>query len=218
MTWNDTISRIEIRLYNNASTSTNVTFLELKQNMDEVPTMVLTFDDGYTNVFTNAFPIMQQYGVVGTVYMNMGLIGQDGYLTLDQLHQLYDAGWTIADHTPLHTNLSSLPTVAAVVAIIQQGTDWLLANGFTRGAYDFALPWGYYNDMVLEALKECGIQTDRIVMVRTEANPPDDSLQITCFGLSGNGYPNGTSFYTTICDCRGLCLLDYRSVNLQLFI
>ena len=74
--------------------------------MDGVPTMVLTFDDGYTSVFTTAFPIMQQYGMVGTVYMNMGYVGDDGYLTLDQLHQLYDAGWTIGDHTPVHTNLS----------------------------------------------------------------------------------------------------------------
>ena len=197
MTWNDTISRIEIRLFNSAGTSTNVTFLELKQNMDGIPTMVLTFDDGYTSVFTTAFPIMQKYGIVGTVYMNMGYVGDDGYLTLDQLHQLYDAGWTIADHTPVHTDLSSLPTVADVVAIIQQGTDWLLANGFTRGAYDFALPFGYYNNNVLEALKECGIQTDRIVMIRTEANPPDDLYQITCFGSDGAGYPNGTSYTTT---------------------
>ena len=203
MTWNDTISQVEIRLYNSAGTSTNVTFLELKQNMDGVPTMCLDFDDGYTSVFTTAFPIMQKYGMVGTVYMNMGLIGQTGYLTLDQLHQLYNAGWTIADHTPLHTDLSSLPTVAAVVAIIQQGTDWLLANGFTRGAYDFALPWGYYNDMVLEALKECGIQTDRIVMMRTEANPPDDLLQITCFGSDGAGYPNATDGYTTTAIAEG---------------
>ncbi|MGB9201609.1 Ig-like domain-containing protein, partial [Methanobacterium sp.] len=197
MTWNDTISQVEIRLYNSPGTSTNVTFLELKQNMDGVPTMVLTFDDGYTSVFTTAFPIMQQYGMVGTVYMNMGYVGDDGYLTLDQLHQLYDAGWTIGDHTPVHTDLSSLPTVAAIVAIIQQGTDWLLDNGFIRGAYDFALPFGYYNNMVLEALQECGIQTDRIVMIRTEANPPDDLLQITCFGSDGNDYPDGPEYTTT---------------------
>ena len=83
------------------------------------------------------------------------------------------------------------------MAIIQQGTDWLLDNGFIRGAYDFALPFGYYNNMVLEALQECGIQTDRIVMIRTEANPPDDLLQITCFGFEGSGYPDGPEYTTT---------------------
>ena len=56
----------------------NVTFLELKQNIDGVPRMVLSFDDGYTSVFTTAFPIMQQYGMKGTVYLNTAYVGDDG--------------------------------------------------------------------------------------------------------------------------------------------
>ena len=130
--------------------------------------MVLTFDDGYTSVFTTAFPIMQQYGIKGTIYLNSAYVGDAGRLTLAQLHQLYDAGWTIANHTPDHTDLISLTSIAAIKDVIQQGIDWLLANGFTRGAYDFALPFGSYNDMVLEALKECGVQTDSTVYVRND--------------------------------------------------
>ena len=99
-------------------------------------------------------------------------------------------------HTSTH-NLSSLPSVAAIVAIIQQGKDWFLANGFTRGAYDFALPFGSYNNMVLEALKECGVQTDRTVMLRITSY----TLRIISFKLSskdpnGEGYPDGPNYTT----------------------
>ena len=197
MTWNDTITGLQFRLYYEPESSMNVTFLELKKNIDGVPRMVLSFDDGYTSVFTTAFPIMHQYGIKGTVYLNSAYVGDPGRLTLDQLHQLYDAGWTIANHTPEHTDLTTLTSVAAIKAVIQQGIDWLLANGFTRGAYDFALPFGSYNNMVLEALKECGIQTDRTVMLRMTGIPTDDLLQISQEGPNGDGYPNGEN-YTTL--------------------
>ena len=197
MTWNDTITGLQFRLYYESGSSMNVTFLELKKNIDGVPRMVLSFDDGYTSVFTTAFPIMQQYGIKGTVYLNSAYVGDPGRLTLDQLHQLYDAGWTIANHTPEHTDLTTLTSVAAIKAVIQQGIDWLLANGFTRGAYDFALPFGSYNNMVLEALKECGVQTDRTVMLRMTSIPTDNFLEISQEGPNGEGYPDGPN-YTTL--------------------
>jgi len=197
MTWNDTITGVQLRLFYNPGVSANVTFLELKKNVPGVPKMVLTFDDGYTSVFNTAFPIMQKYGIKGTIYLNEGFVGLPGYLTLAQLHTLYNAGWTIANHTPVHTDLTSLTSVAAIKATIQGGINWLIANGFTRGAYDLALPWGWYNDMVLEAMKECNIQTARTVMLRNTATPPDSLLQLTQEGPEGMNYPDGPN-YTTL--------------------
>ena len=75
VTWNDTITGLQFRLYYESGSSMNVTFLELKKNIDGVPRMVLSFDDGYTSVFTTAFPIMQQYGIKGTVYLNSAYVG-----------------------------------------------------------------------------------------------------------------------------------------------
>ncbi len=94
-------------------------------------------------------------------------------------------------------NLTTLTSVSDIKAVIQQGINWLLANGFTRGAYDFALPFGAYNDMVLEAMKECGVQTDRTVLLRMTSLPTDNFLQISQEGPNGEGYPNGPN-YTTL--------------------
>ena len=198
MTWNDAVTQLQIRLYYKTGYAANVTFLELKKNVDGTPRMVITFDDGYTSVYTIAFPIMQQYGIKGTVYLNTGLVGTPTRLTLAQLHELYDAGWTIANHTPLHTDLTKLTSVNDIKAVVQQGIDWLLVNGFTRGAYDFAAPFGYYNEMTLEALKQLGVRTNRGIMQRMTAIPADDLLQITQDGISGSGYPNGENYTTLI--------------------
>ena len=197
MSWNDTITGVQLRAFYNPGVSANVTFLELKKNVPGIPKMVLTFDDGYSNIFNNAFPIMQKYGIKGTIYLNEGFVGLPGYLTLSQLHTLYNAGWTIANHTPVHTDLTSLTSVAAIKATVQGGINWLLANGFTRGAYNLAYPWGWYNSMVLEALKECNIQTARTVMLRNTATPADNLLQLTQEGPEGMNYPDGPN-YTTL--------------------
>ena len=206
MTWNDTITAMQFHIFYNPDNATNLTFLEVKKDIDGVPKIVLTFDDGYENVFTDAFPIMQQYGIVGTIYLNENLVGTDGRLTLAELHTLHDAGWTIANHTPDHTNLidgstTGLPTgviltVDQIKTIVKAGMDWLVANGFGDGADHFALPWGQYNNDVLEALQELGIKTNRIVMLRYTTTPADDMLQIGQQGPNG-GDPIETPEYTS---------------------
>ena len=87
--------------------------------------------------------------------------------------------------------------MATIKATVQGGINWLLANGFTRGAYNIAYPWGWYNSMVLEALKECNIQTARTVMLRNTATPSDSLLQLTQEGPEGMNYPDGPN-YTTL--------------------
>ena len=206
MTWNDTITSMQFHIFYNPDNATNVTFLEVKKDVDGVPKIVLTFDDGYENVFTDAFPIMQQYGIVGTIYLNENLVGTDGRLTLDELHTLHDAGWTIANHTPDHTDLITgsttgleptgvTLTVDQIKTIVQAGMDWLIANGFGDGADHIALPWGQYNDNVIEALQELGVKTDRTVMLRYTTTPADDLLQISQEGPNG-GDPIETPEYT----------------------
>jgi len=68
--------------------------------------VVITFDDGNQDVVTNALPIMQKYGFVGTAYIIVKWIGADGYDTADQLTQLQSAGWEIGSHTMSHLDLS----------------------------------------------------------------------------------------------------------------
>ena len=58
---------------------------------------VITFDDGDESAYTIAYQIMKQYGLVGTLYIVPAWIGTPGYLTLAQLTEMHNAGWTIAE-------------------------------------------------------------------------------------------------------------------------
>jgi PKD repeat protein len=121
---------------------------------------VITFDDGDESAYTIAYPIMKQYGLVGTVYVVPAWIGTPGYLTLAQLTEMHNAGWTIADHTWDHTWLQGL-TNAQITNKIQQAINWFNSNGFSDGAYQLAYPYGAYDNTVLQVCKQLGIKTAR---------------------------------------------------------
>ena len=38
--------------------------------------IVITFDDSYESVYANAFPLMQEYGFLGTVFIITGYVGR----------------------------------------------------------------------------------------------------------------------------------------------
>ncbi len=70
--------------------------------------VVLTFDDGYVDVFENAYPILNELGFTGTAYVITGTLGTDlsyGYMQTDQLAELAAAGWEIGSHSVTHSDL-----------------------------------------------------------------------------------------------------------------
>jgi peptidoglycan/xylan/chitin deacetylase (PgdA/CDA1 family) len=70
-------------------------------------TFVPTFDDGWSDGYNYAFPIMRTYGFVGTFYVISSRIdrGSD-YLSTVQLRELEAAGNDIGNHTADHLSLS----------------------------------------------------------------------------------------------------------------
>jgi peptidoglycan/xylan/chitin deacetylase (PgdA/CDA1 family) len=67
--------------------------------------IVITFDDGNQDVFTNGFPIMQKYGFTGVMYVIVGNLQTAGYINPDQLKTLVAAGWEVGDHSLSHRDL-----------------------------------------------------------------------------------------------------------------
>ena len=55
--------------------------------------VLLTFDDGYKNNYTNAYPILKKYNKKATIFLNTAYIGVDeDYLTWEQILEMYDSG------------------------------------------------------------------------------------------------------------------------------
>jgi peptidoglycan/xylan/chitin deacetylase (PgdA/CDA1 family) len=71
--------------------------------------IVLTFDDGYSDAYTQAFPLLRQYGFPGSFAIVTGFVGGgDGaYVTWDQVREMASAGMEMLSHTVSHIDLGT---------------------------------------------------------------------------------------------------------------
>ena len=139
------------------------------------PTVVsLTFDDGDADNFAVA-PVLEQYGLKATWYIPSGLIGQTGYMTWDQLHQLADNGHEIGGHSLDHRNIGDLHGVDLKHQVCDDRTN-LIRHGFT--ALSFAYPYGGYSDEASTVVEECGYLDARTIAAGPESLPAADAYAL----------------------------------------
>lgn len=68
--------------------------------------VAITFDDGYRNILENAHPLLKQYQMPYTIFVNPGTIGvQSGQLNWDEIKQMSSEGVLFANHTMQHDHL-----------------------------------------------------------------------------------------------------------------
>jgi peptidoglycan/xylan/chitin deacetylase (PgdA/CDA1 family) len=65
--------------------------------------VLITFDDGYADFNTDAFPILQSFGYKATVFVSTGLVNNPGYFTWDQILSM--GSILFANHTWSHKNV-----------------------------------------------------------------------------------------------------------------
>src|SRR5258708_785261 len=68
--------------------------------------IIISFDDGNEDNYTNAFPSMKKYGFTGVLYIVGGYIDQPNYLTTAQIKEMAAAGWEVGSHSMTHHNLT----------------------------------------------------------------------------------------------------------------
>lgn len=70
--------------------------------------VMLTFDDGYEDMFTDALPVLLAHHDRGVFYVITGMIGES-YMTWDQIRTLANDGMQVASHTIHHVNIGQPP-------------------------------------------------------------------------------------------------------------
>ena len=77
-------------------------------SLPEKPVLI-TFDDGYIDNYTNAFPILKALGLRATVFVIAASVDKPQYMTWDNLKEMEKNGITIQSHTLTHAKLEELP-------------------------------------------------------------------------------------------------------------
>ena len=69
--------------------------------------VVITFDDGWKNQFTDAFPVLARHGFTATFFVYTEAISNgSAFMTWDDLRTLEQAGMTIGSHSRTHPMLT----------------------------------------------------------------------------------------------------------------
>ena len=67
--------------------------------------LVITFDDGYEETHTVAWPILKRFRCCATVFVSPGEVGQPGFASWAQVAEMAKDGITIGSHTMHHSYL-----------------------------------------------------------------------------------------------------------------
>jgi len=117
--------------------------------------VVLTFDDGYRDFYTDAFPILKKYNSKATNFIIHNHLGLRNNLTRVQVREMLDSGLVeIGVHTLNH---AYLPYVSEEQAWREVGEcKSNLEEEFGVEIYSFAYPGGKFDEKVLGLVRKAG--------------------------------------------------------------
>ncbi len=116
--------------------------------------VVITFDDGYEDNYTNAFPILKKYNMKATVFMIADSIGAPRFLTADQLKEMNAYGFDVQSHTYSHRPLTTLDGEEIKAELSHSKV--VLEEVLNKKIQYIAYPQGKYDKKVEELTREAG--------------------------------------------------------------
>ena len=149
--------------------------------------VILTFDDGYRDMYTTALPILRAHQFKGVSYVVSGFLNSPRYITVDMLLEMDAGGIQIGAHTVSHADLTK-----ANAGNLQRevfGSKAELESLLGHPVVDFCYPAGKFSDAVVRVVQGAGFESatttepgvshsagDRFVWTRVRVNG-GESLQ-----------------------------------------
>jgi len=127
--------------------------------------IVITLDDGYRDLYTTAFPILQAHGFTAVAYIVTGFVDRAEYVTRAQVIEMDHAGIEIASHTVNHADLSRA-SFGSTISEVVESKRWL-EKLVGHPVVDFAYPSGKFTQMTVNAVRQAGYDTGVTTRVST---------------------------------------------------
>jgi peptidoglycan/xylan/chitin deacetylase (PgdA/CDA1 family) len=161
---------------------------------DELPKkpVMITFDDNDGTQYSDANPILKEFGFKGVYFIMTVTIGRPRYMSKAQLKELSDEGNIIASHTWDHHNVRQY-----------KGEDWVtqiekpskvLEEITGKKVEYFAFPFGAWNEEALPELKKRGMKASFILSTKRDPHNPMQTIR----RIIASGYWNGKSLYNAM--------------------
>lgn len=137
--------------------------------------VVISFDDGDENVYTEAFPIMRDLGFPGVIYIISSALNGKDHLTSTEILEMVAAGWEVGDHSMTHIYLTD-----------NHGQVWTEASqsrldleaALSIPVNTFAYPYGAADTFVMEKVSQYGYQA-AVGLGSSAAQGPDNLFYLS---------------------------------------
>lgn len=120
----------------------------------ECRAVVITFDDGLLDNYTNAYPILKEFGLKAYFFILVGRIGAEGYMNWEQIKELRDAGMTIGSHGMTHRILTTLKKEEIEYEL--KASKRFLEDNLGHRVDCLSIPRGFYNKDIFRMARQVG--------------------------------------------------------------
>lgn len=142
---------------------TFITASELMDVMDgkidsPLKPVIITFDDGYRDFYTDVFPILKRYNIKAVAYIVSGFLDKPNYMFTWQLKEIARNGLVeIGAHTIHHYALRGLDFLTAKYEIEESRKT--LERLIGRPVVSFAYPDGSFDEQAMKLVREAGFRS-----------------------------------------------------------
>ena len=172
-------------------------FLEWRFGTRTLPArcVLITLDDGWKSVYTEAFPILKEYGYPFTLFLyTKYLHGRGDSLTPEQVREMQAHGATVGSHSVSHLYPSSWkkaqkqgPEAYAALVDAELGESQKKLSELFGQVNTYCYPGGYHTEAMLERMPGYGyVAAFTVIPAKVTVN--EDPLQIHRYMIFGNNH------------------------------
>lgn len=116
--------------------------------------VVITFDDGYENNYTAAYPVLKEQGIPATVFVEVARLGTPGYFSWEQAKEMDAHGLAVESHVMTGAYLPGLPHGQVVSEVTQSKR--VLEMNLGRPVRFLAYPVGGFSENIRQVVRQAG--------------------------------------------------------------
>jgi len=133
---------------------TPIWFEDLEHVEDYEKPIILTYDDGWRNNYTNLFPLAKKYNVKVTIFVVLDFIKEQGnHMSAEQLLEMHESGLvSMQSHTMSHRKLDEIPEAEQEMELAQSRL--ALTRMFGKEPCALSYPIGGSTEYTQELVRE----------------------------------------------------------------